>query len=293
MFFFVLLFSSLNTLASEAPSTLFKKGENALKAGDFEIAAEYFAQFLEAKPDNQAALYNLALSHYNDSNPRLCLENIKQIKYWKKQKRLLSLAVWCAYNSEMKDSARLWLSTVPDGEKNADMLLLKGRLLLPEDPGQSKLILDQALLLDPGLLQTLYYRSKANLALNDTAAALKDLNILLTHRKAAEAYGLRAAIKKSRGDTKGAMEDYQSAFDSDQQVQWKYAQLNLMTEQGNYRQAREIAAIIEKDFPEEQAKIQPIENKLMYLDWINSYWLYGLLALILLLLLLFLFLFRN
>lgn len=279
---FVLLCIHLLSFSNTADS-IFVKGEKALANEDFEFAQKQFLDFLAENPSDQRARYNLALSYFHSNEPNECLENIEQIPHWKKQPQTLSLAAWCAFNAEMKDSARLWLSHIPDGEKTAEMLLLKAILLPKEKATETCELLSQALLLKPGMLEILFYRAKCKLAQNDTAAALKDLNVLLTHRNKAEALILRGEILESGGLLSEAIVDYENAFEIDNKSAWKYTVMELYSELADYENALAAAIFIEEKFPGEKENIAPIRKKLQYYSWVNAYWAYALAAMLLLL----------
>lgn len=289
--FLGLLFLSLFVFANSSDS-VFLNGTEALSKGDYARAESFFTSFLEREPNNETARFNLALVYFNTASEQKCLEEIKQIPFWKKQARVLNLAAWCAYNVGMLDSAKLWLNSISDGEKNAEMLLLKAIMLPQEKAEEACTLLSQALLLDPGFLEALFYRAKCNLATADTAAAIKDLNVFLTHRKKAAAFALRASISVAHKDLPLAIKDYEAAFEIDSNLQWKYAIVELHSKDANYEEALLTAKEIQKLNPK-LGEIVPVVKKLTFLTWLNANWIYLALGLALVVILIYLLLFKK
>lgn len=275
-----------------APDSTFEKGNIALEEGKYLVAKDYYSSFLEKTPSHQAAKYNLALCHFHLGENAFCLSLLSEIPNWKKQPENLSLASWCAYKQGNTDSAKSWLDKVSDEEKNAEMLLLKAILQGDVEAKFQLKLLDEALMLNPGMLEILYYRAKCHMLLQDTAAAIQDLNVLLTHRENAEAYGLRACIAKSHKDYSLAVKDYNNAFKTDSSIQWKYKLIEAFSQSGDYAKAYKTTQFIKNNFPSEEEKIQPIYNKLKLYHWLNTYWIYISVGFLLLLALLYLLFFK-
>lgn len=289
----VVSLSIANSIAVQPNDDLFKKGESAIEEKEYQQATNFFTDFLKSDTGNQSALYNLALSYYNLSNTSMCLENLQKIENWNQQEHILTLASWCAYSHEEKDTALHWLDYFPDGNKSAEMLMLKAMILKEKSPEESKVLLEQALLMAPGKLEILFYRSDVHLALKDTNEALKDLNVYLTHHQSAEAYAKRAEIKRLRNQINEAAKDYNEAYKIQHSVKWKYALLELFAEDGDFDEAIKIAEDIEAEFPVESEKVSAIQKRLTFLNWLNAFWLYGFLAVSLILILIYFLFFKS
>jgi thioredoxin-like negative regulator of GroEL len=290
----VLSFLFLQQLVCSAfvPDSTFAKGNIALKKGDYSLAKELFTSFLQQNPKHQTAKYNLALSYFHSGNSEKCLDLITEIPNWERQPENLGLASWCAFNQDLTDSASIWLDKIPDAEKNAEMLLLKAILQNNSNPEDQLTLLNQALILEPGMLEILYYRAKCHLVLKDTASAIQDLNVLLTHQEKAQAYGLRAEIAKSHKDFQLAIKEYNAAFKIDSNAQWKYKLIETYSQSGNYEAAFDNAQYIKIHFPAEIENVQPLFKKLKLYYWIDAYWIYFLAVLILFFTLLYLLIFK-
>ena len=131
------------------------------------------------------------------------------------------------------------------------------------------------------------------MSLGDTASAIQDLNVFLTHRKNAEAFGLRAKIAKSHKDFSLASKDFNAAFEVDSSAQWKYELIELYSQSGNYEAAFENAQYIQVNYPAEAENIQPIYKKLKYYYWLDAYWIYTAFGVVLILILLYILFFRK
>lgn len=271
----------------------FLLGTDALEKEDYKEAKSLFSAFLQKSPTHQTARYNLALCYYHTKEYKLCIEELSKIPNWKNQPQNLSLASWCAYNQNLIDSSKTWLASISEKDKNAELILLEA-LLTPNENLEDRLVLlNKSLELNPGLLEALFFRAKSHLRAKDTMSAIQDLNVFLTHREKAEAYGLRAQIAKSHKDFSLAIKDFKAAFVSDSSVQWKYELIELYSQAGNYEAAFKNAQYIKASYPSEAENIQPIYKKLQHYFWLDAYWIYIAIGVVLILMLLYILFFRQ